>query len=1089
MSKKKIGKRGFFLLIAIASILISVSIFSFILGGYSLLSLFCGLVFAVYLTARLMGSFVEKNRNGKYNVFCLSYLLLVLFLLIRAYLSSSLPIDVGQVEESTTIRDVNETMATEKEESFSSSMIIAAKVVDESPLVSATIPPSLSTLPLEEDDYSLVAKENKSVEMISIPLIEENEVRVPSVAIFISSNQNVVEEEKSSLPELPKFISINERLVPSSPIFKETEIVLQENAVDCYVKKKDEEPLVDPWADFFFSDDELTLEDGIYYFSLFINSTYYSDIEVSVENNIVYISKEELKNALYSLLSEDSIYRIFDTESEYLSTQYLNEKGLNASFDSYLYEYYVEIFSQDLPLTRLSIRGKNKVSETRPIAGATVVDPVSFYLVSSYSLSLTSSIKNYVFNNSSFALRFSSSNTFRIKDVLGSFNWSLYYGSNKLSFNWGQYNFYYDIVEDESRLYWGNVSPDNYSPSGTSIGLRYDKSSQYRLSNSNSTHEEEIIIEKDSEVVVYNEEKEIYRKRLQKGRYILEDFILYTGANKIRIEIKPIDGSYEEVREFNINYASFLLDKGEIYYGAAFAFSRTVVSSEKERDILQFDVPFINGKALRYDIRDFALSSYLQYGLTREMSLSLSFGLKNSPLKDTNLALSVKALGELTFADSFGIGKINFTLTKPYKRDAQIYLRLSQQFLSSHSVLKGTSISLSYTSPNNWIEKEKHNLAISLTYSGSFKKMGYSVGLSYSFYPYDMTSSSLYLTPSLSFSLGKVNLSLSSSFHLYGNGKTALTSRVSASFRVGEVSNNLSSSLSDLSLSSSYSKDGNSVYFGAKTQDLKNMKNTSLTLDLSSSLFDLFSYSVGVRSEDATLKNVNLSLAVNTATVFADGLFSLSQTIPSSFLLIKTGGENTVSVASAGNSSPTVVSGFIGNSLYRGLNSNGNSLSIYLENENTLSDVESFDFLFNGGKNIGYAITLERKESYTVFGKVELDGSLWTNGSSPLYKVSRENGEIELSETDDYVFTDRRGYFVLSSLSFGEYAFDVKLKNNWVLYTFTIDSSFSSSKITELVNGSREEYDNPTYIYVQKLINDRKIIADEFWSLLYGDEE
>lgn len=1086
MSKKKIGKRGFFLLIAIASILISVSIFSFILGGYSLLSLFCGLVFAVYLTARLMGSFVEKNRNGKYNIFCLSYLLLVLFLLIKAYLSSSLPVDAGQVEESTTIKDVKQAVATEKEESFSSSMIIAAAAVDESPLVSTT-PSSLSTLPLEEDLCSFV--EPKSIETISLPLKEENEVRVPSAPTFVASSQSILDKDECSLPQSPTFLKVQETLVPSSPAFKETEVNLLEDTIAIASQKKEEEPIDDPWADFFFSDDELSLEDGIYYFSLYINSTYYSDIEVSVEDNAVYVSKEELKNALYSLLSEDSIYRIFDTESEYLSIQYLNEKGLSASYDNYLYEYYVEISSEDLPLTRLSIRGKNKASAARPIAGATVVNPVSFYLMSSYSLSLTSSIKNYSFSSSSFALRFYSSNTFRIKDVLGSFNWSLYYGGNKWSFNWGQYNFYYDITKNESRIYWGNVSPDNYSPSGTSIGVRYDKSSQYKLSNTNSTHEEEILIEKDSDVIVYNEEKEIYRKRLQKGRYILEDFILYTGANKIRIEIKPLDGTKEEVREFNINYASSLLDKGELYYGAAFAFSRRVVSSEKERNSLQLDVPFINGKALRYDIRDFALSSYLQYGLTREMSISLSFGLKNSPLKDTNIALNVKALGELTFADSFGVGKVNFTLTKPYKKDAQIYLRISQQFLSSHSVLKGSSLSLSYTSPNNWSEKEKHNFALSFTYSGSFKKMGYSVGLSYSFYPYDINSSSLYLTPSLSFMLGKVNLSLSSSFHLYGNGKTALTSRVSASFRVGEVSNNLSSSLSDLSVSSSYSKDGNSLYFGAKTQDLKDMKNTSLTFDLSSSLFDLFSYSVGVRSEDVTLKNVNLSLVLNTATVFADGLFSLSETIPSSFLLIKTGRENTVSVAAAGNSSPTIVSGYIGNSLYRGLNSNGTSLSIYLENENTLSDVESYDYFFSGGKNLGYAITLERKESYTVFGKVEIDGGLWTNGSSPLYKVSRENGEIELLETDDYVFTDRRGYFVLSSLSLGEYAFDVKIKNNWVLYTFTIDSSFSSSKITELVNNSREESNNPTYIYVQKLINDRKITADEFWSLLYGDEE
>ena len=86
-------------------------------------------------------------------------------------------------------------------------------------------------------------------------------------------------------------------------------------------------------------------------------------------------------------------------------------------------------------------------------------------------------------------------------------------------------------------------------------------------------------------------------------------------------------------------------------------------------------------------------------------------------------------------------------------------------------------------------------------------------------------------------------------------------------------------------------------------------------------------------------------------------------------------------------------------------------------------------------KQKGYVYTIDREDTYAVSGIVELpDGSLWINGASPVYAAEvTEDGNISLTSTDKYIFTDSNGYFIMSDLSSGLWAFDVSDDDGWQL--------------------------------------------------------
>lgn len=1138
--------------VAVGSALVCVPA-STLLFGDNIVSALLGGLIAVYLTVRLVAAMVERDVNGKFNIFAAVFITLLTLLALFAFNRYTAPVEtttpqVEGVEEPTGSVDVTG--------SAPSTIPYRESAAEESsPLVPSQPESQVSSLPLEEEGeeplplqkpaapvfvQSVVAElvdiddeeEETSVSVPSAPVFtgaprveeekeepllpsapsltvvqtlveteEEKPLRVPAAPVFVTGSTALVpsapefraEAEGVLVPESPSLMEpltalvpdtpqLSEplcALVPDAPVFKPVSAVL----VDIVEENQEE---VDPWADFYFSDDELALEDGIYYFSLYVNDYLEGDVEVMVAGGEVLVSSYDLDMYISGYLEEGSAERIFASGEAYYTTEYLSSVGVDAWADVNLFEYYIVLSSLDMPLTRISIRGNSSRYVTRPISGAVTIDPVTSYVISSYSLTSSTSItKGEGFlDNLRFTL--SSSNSVRIGDVYGSFGWSLGGSRQSVAFSWGSYSFYKDFESENLRLRFGNVSSDSYSPTGTPIGIRIDKSTAYGSSTSSRRKDQkEILVEKDSNVVVYNEEREIYRRTLKAGRYLLEDFILYSGSNEIRVVITPLDGSDPTEERFTINYSASLLLPGEIYWGVAFAFSRQKVETGTERLDYQVDIPFLNGKSLRYDITDYSASAYMNIGILDTLTGNVQVALKGK-----RGVYSYRVSAEFTNMNALGTLKANINYN--HTTSSSLYMRISEQFtLSTKGFVRGLTLSASYNKANLSAENG-YTITPSLSLSGAAGIFSWSVGASGTLLPYSWETSSWMVTPSLSFTLGKVNFSLSTTFSGIGTGSFTYSGRISASMRIGQVSTSASTSGKDSSLSASYSKNNYSLSARVRTTDITDYRSYSYGVDFSSST-KLFSYSASLSSSGA-FETISLSGSMGFASVYADGLFSFASSIPTSFLLIRQKGAlrgNTVSVATAGSSESTVPSDYIGAILYRGLPTTGASnISIYSQSETGFSSGQSFDIFIPDTKTRGYVVTLEGEAAYTLSGTVTVGDYVWRNGSSPLYKVFiSEEGEITLEVTEEYAFTDRNGIYILSDLTEGTYGFDVRADNKWYLYIITVTDDLNPSLVTMVGEKTEPSVLRAPDVYhgVIETMNEREISADEFWKELYGE--
>lgn len=1082
-----------------------------------------------------------KNTYEKHNldtkpvlVFCFIYLLILLLALLLLHLC------VGPIPEEER-RDLIVIVAEDKKDETPLPIVIEVEEIEENPPiveVEEPLPPVDFEIELPEE----IVVETEVIALPPSPVIEEveavlvppvpsfttpeavvvpsaptftspTEVLVPSAPVFITTEEVLVPSapmfvstEEVLVPSAPSFVSVESTLVPSAPEIVSVERTLIPSAptfvepVRTLVEEKVVEEYVDPWADFYVSGDFFDLYDGIYWFDLFINRSEVGVITVYIESGEVYLSYPELKDYSIPYITEEAAKRIFGEDIEWIDTYTLASLGVDAYADTISYTVTVDFDPNDMPMGVISIKGSNSVSQPRPIAGATVLTPATWYLSSSYSLSasLSSLEKDDVLSRLRVSLQ--STNNLRILDAYGRFTWSAGYSGGYSYIQWGSYYFWKDFRDESIRLEWGNVSADLQSTSGTPFGIRFDKSSQYgNGERGGSAVEKTIVVEKDSDVRVYNGDKEIYRKTLSKGVYSLKDFVLYTGANHIRIEIAPLDGSEGETIEMDINYSSSLLMRGESYYGAAFALGRKTVSWDTERDPFQVDIYLLGDKKLQYDLRDIVASSYLNIGLTDTLTGSFTLSFKTSPNSLYSFNPSLKLNSEFTSANAFGTAKMNLNLSSLSQNGKltlpTVYARASQQFYTDYSLMKALTLTFGYTSPSSWTSDNRHSLFASASMSGTVFSMGYSLSLSGTLVPGYINLSQWYFSSSLSFNLGKIGLSVSSTFSQRGENPVAFQARVSASFKLGAVSNTLTAAQDGTSLSSSFTIGSTSFWAKTKTTDLKDWEKYSFSSDFSHS-GDVFSFS-GTISGEGGMKNINASLSASTTLLIAQkGLWTLSSSIPSNFLLVKQKGaikNNTLAIGEIGYSSQDIPSALLGDVLYKGLSSTtATSLSLYSYNENSLGGSETFDVYAPLSERKGYVLIIEGKEQYTLSGTITDDeGNIWSNGSSPVYKLTRdENGEIVLEDTELYLFTDRNGIFVLSEMDKGIYTFDTKENGVWVMNILTVDDDNRYDRIGMVEGEISEKDDSLPYPYMRTRLYTltSNITANAFWSMIYGED-
>ena len=139
----------------------------------------------------------------------------------------------------------------------------------------------------------------------------------------------------------------------------------------------------------------------------------------------------------------------------------------------------------------------------------------------------------------------------------------------------------------------------------------------------------------------------------------------------------------------------------------------------------------------------------------------------------------------------------------------------------------------------------------------------------------------------------------------------------------------------------------------------------------------------------------------------------------------------------------------------------------------------------------GYTLRLSAEPRYAVSGTVELpDGSLWANGSSPVYEVHyTDDGLIELESTEMYIFTDSDGRFVLSDLEAGTFAFDVNYGNAWVLAILTASDVAEGASGVQLLTQMPSSIENLPEPYIDSISYDFHSVlsSSQFWEMLYPE--
>ena len=855
------------------------------------------------------------------------------------------------------------------------------------------------------------------------------------------------------------------------------------------------------WSSFYIEgEDEIELADGLYYMDLYINERHVGDILVQISDSELAMSAAELSEYVEGTLTDEAEARIFFDRGEFIFLKDLNEAGVSSSYDLLGNEIYLTFSVADMPVQVLSISGASRRSVSRPIAGASLLEPAVFMLSSRYTFSGGFNITPFEEFSDSLRFQFSSYNTARLYDVYADFSYSLDYYLGRVGFTLNSYEFHTDFQDSMIRLRWGNINTELLSPAGTSIGIRFDKSLSYGGSNADKkSHLERILtIEKESDVRIINEGREIFRRTLQPGNYRLQDFILYTGANRIRIIVAPLDGSPVTETEIDISYANSLLAPGEIYFGGALATGRSIVSNDSLKPDGAIRLPWLNGTSFEYDARNLVLSGYIRAGLSETLTLDASLALQNRVSNDNPYQPASKLALEFTHANILGTTRYNLNITERSEHWGsfelpELYARVSHQVYTGWAPINAFSLSFTYDS-NLALDASEHSLMFSLNTSGSINKFSWGLGTSLTLNTNDIDSPRYYASASLSYSLARdFYISANMSVSGYGMGTPSLSGRISATFRFnpGRASVSVSESRTEVSLGIDEGRHSFSAEIGVPTADFLLPEAYVAEADYSYS-GEYINFDIGAQA-DNLFGSSSLDFSLSTSSVFADGLFSFSSGIPSNFILIKQEGAlkgNEITIGAIGIAASDAIPMTMNTGLYTGISLNrASSLSIFSVNNESFGSSTSFDISIPDSQRSGYALRISAESRYSVSGVVVMpDGVPYGNMSSPVYRIVREDNSIETISSDYYIFTDSDGRFTLSDLEPGEYGFDVLTEEGWILYTFMVEEA-PGHELDIYVYGSSVKDDSgylpDPYTAMYIFQPGTYMTGDEFWSYIY----
>ena len=858
------------------------------------------------------------------------------------------------------------------------------------------------------------------------------------------------------------------------------------------------------WSGFYIAgEDEIVLADGLYYMDLYINDSFTGVIGVTILDGEPSIDRGDLVGYLRDTITDEAFDRIFTFTGDAIAFSYLDEIGIRTTFDSEGYEVRIFFMPEDMPIQILSLTGGMNAGRrrSRPIADGIDLEPAVFAVESTYNL--TGRVSNFRndrwLNNMAFT--FSSSNHARLYDLHLDFNYYMNFGINRFLFNFGSYRFYYDFPDEMIRLSFGNVSSDLLSPDGTSVGVEFEKSYAFAPSGyiRPSHYEQLIVIEKPSDVEIFNEGRSIFHRTLDVGTYRLRDFILYSGANRITVRVTPLDGSPVQEIDMDLLYSGSLLAPHEVYYGASLVTGRSIVSSASQKGEGKLRLPIWGGRSLEYDLRDWTLSSFVRAGLTPTLTLDTTIAIQNDPSDIASFRPNARMAAELIHANFLGTTRYLFNASERTDENGAwqmpgFYASIGHQISTDWRGLSSVTITGSYYSPRELGIDGRHRFSLSGGLSGRVGIMSWSVNASGSLYSDIIKDSTWYLSSSLSFSLSR-NVWLTASGTMQGDFDSApqFSGRISASIRFGRT--NTSVTLSDTTSYATfrYSDSRHSFTMGADTSRFGDFNRYGFDADYAYS-GDYINASLGLDA-GSSFNAIGADFRLSTASVFADGLMAFNAHVPTNYLLISQKGalkDNDISIGSPGSSVADRMDSFLGVSLYEGLSAGNydDSFIIYSEGENGFAPLAMYPVNVPSSTRRGYVLRLDAPNTYPASGIVTLpDGQPWINGSSPIYSISMEEGEVRTEPTDEYLFTDSDGRFVTQTLEPGTYGFDVPYDGGWILMMFTIQDLADSIGCIQLVDqGSLSTELRIPEVYSSSIMFtfDQAISSDAFFDLLYG---
>ena len=862
----------------------------------------------------------------------------------------------------------------------------------------------------------------------------------------------------------------------------------------------------DFWASFYVQgEDEFLLEDGIYYMTLVINGNEIGDITVDIQDGKPSLYANEIKTYVQDTITDEAELRIFGGNEMYLTIDDFNSLGVETEFDSLGYTVLMQFSSEDMPVQILSIRTPmSRFLEKPPITDSIWLDPAVFVLSSRYSFTGNFTLNPISRFTDTLNFNLSAYNTGRLFDVNFDFNYSLRFGLDYFDFNFGSYEFNYDFEDAMIRLSWGNISTHLLSPAGTNLGIRFEKNLSYGPVNARGkSHIEQIItIEKESEIQVINEGREIFHKTLQPGNYRLQDFVLYTGANRIKIIVTPIDGSPSYEKDIELSYSSSLLAPGEIYFGGAIATGRRIVNSSSSQIAGSIRLPLWNNRSLEYDWRNVVLSGNIRMGLSKSLTLDASFALQNEVSDEAVFRPQGKLAMEFTHANILGTSRYNLNVTAETDDYGDfllpgIYAHFGHQVYTGFSPVSSVNLGLTYETDVGDMFSD-HRFSLSTSFSGGYGIFSWGLSLSGSLRterPSDIIWST---SASASFSFSR-NFYLSASASMGGLSVDMhyINGRVGATFMFSPATVNVTASTYETSAEVSIRESGHSFSAEVSTDDITTFDSYSLDADYSYS-GDYVNVGFGLNASDI-FDSVAGSVSLSTSSVFADGYMAFSSYLPSNFMfIVQEGGleGNTLSAGVAGQSASVEIPTWFNVGLYRNIPRNrGTSLSLFSMGEGSFGSMQDFDVYIPASKTAGYVLHIEADRVYTIAGYVSLpDGSVWSNGSSPVYRMTVDGKDANLEQVDEYIFSDNDGLFVLSGLAPGRYAFDINTEDGeWFLCSFVVADApehiGEMQFIDTVVEDQSIEVSEP-YSGAYSFTGNRYFMTgDEFWAMLYPEFE